>query len=206
MKKLILGRHGQSMGNCYEPSYYNDLTNTLTLKGIEQAISAGKLLVQKGLHFDHVISSCLTRSVKTASIMIQVMGDEHWMQPERIKTFKDLNERAYFQKFYYDDNKDFVPYKHWTEVETRENHHNRVEYFTKTKLNPLLGKSNILLISHGITMTALLNILAKECIPDVYPLDIKNTEMFELTYNTDGKLVSFIPYNNINDNSHFIGL
>ena len=87
---VVFLRHGQSTWN--QQNIFIGMTDTpLTLDGIEEAKTAGKLLKQDGLKFDHIYTSLLRRSIKTAWMVLQELGLE-W-----VPVAKDwrLNERHY---------------------------------------------------------------------------------------------------------------
>jgi len=90
MIKLVLLRHGESEWNL--ANRFTGWTDVdLTQTGIEQAISAGKILKQKGYEFDKAYTSVLKRAIRTLWISLQEL-DQIWIPVKR--TWK-LNERHY---------------------------------------------------------------------------------------------------------------
>lgn len=87
---LILIRHGQSEWNL-KNLFTGWADPDLTQKGVEEAISAGKLLKSKKLKFDVAYTSLLIRAQKTLTLVLEQMGQEG------LQTHMDvaLNERDY---------------------------------------------------------------------------------------------------------------
>ena len=181
LKRLVLLRHGQSLGNVWEHFYNNDHTNFLSLTGIMQSLKAGEFLNSLCIDFDKVISSEMNRARLTASIVSQMMGD-HLRRDEHIIIDGRLNERGWEHKPIEQ------PDKTWDQMESKEEHWERVKSYIDDELRPLLGKENILVVSHGITM----NVLLAELCPDFIDLDyekhVENAIPYFLQYN-NGELV-----------------
>ncbi len=90
MKKVVLIRHGESVWN--KENRFTGWTDVdLTEKGVEEAHKAGKLLREKGFHFEKAYTSYLKRAVKTLNILLDEM-DLDWIPVE--KTWR-LNEKHY---------------------------------------------------------------------------------------------------------------
>lgn len=90
MKRIVLIRHGESQWNM--ENRFTGWTNVdLTPKGEQEATAAGKLLKEKGFHFDIAYTSYLKRAVKTLNRVLDAM-DEDWIPVE--KTWR-LNEKHY---------------------------------------------------------------------------------------------------------------
>jgi 2,3-bisphosphoglycerate-dependent phosphoglycerate mutase len=88
--KIILVRHGESEWNkANRFTGWEDVS--LSPKGIEEAIEAGKLLKEKNLIPDFVFSSVLKRAIKTAWLMLEEM-DAMYVPIE--KNWR-LNEKHY---------------------------------------------------------------------------------------------------------------
>ncbi|CAN5341027.1 2,3-bisphosphoglycerate-dependent phosphoglycerate mutase [soil metagenome] len=87
---LVLVRHGQSEWNL-KNLFTGWKDPDLTEQGIAEAISAGKKLKAKGLHFDIAYTSVLTRAHHTLDLMLKELGQVG------LETIKDqaLNERDY---------------------------------------------------------------------------------------------------------------
>ncbi len=75
MGKLYLIRHGESIGNVWEDAYRNDACNFLSPYGVQQAQLCGAYLKRRGITFDHVISSNLTRARQTTAHLLAELGD-----------------------------------------------------------------------------------------------------------------------------------
>jgi phosphohistidine phosphatase SixA len=88
MGKLYLIRHGESIGNVWEPAYRDDRCNFLSPYGVQQAQLCGAYLKRRGITFEHVISSELTRARQTTSLILHELGD--WQRPWTI--LKEFNE------------------------------------------------------------------------------------------------------------------
>ncbi len=90
MKTLVLVRHGESVYN--RANIFTGWTDVpLTLEGEQEAIEAGKILLEKGFDFDITYTSVLQRAIKTLWLILEQM-DRMWL-PE-IKTWR-LNEKHY---------------------------------------------------------------------------------------------------------------
>ncbi|MBN1153507.1 2,3-diphosphoglycerate-dependent phosphoglycerate mutase [candidate division KSB1 bacterium] len=90
MYKLVLLRHGESVWN--KDNIFTGWTDVdLSEKGINEAISAGKMLFELGFVFDIVFTSVLKRAIKTACLALDQM-DLLWIPV--IKSWR-LNERHY---------------------------------------------------------------------------------------------------------------
>lgn len=90
MIKLVLLRHGESEWNLANRfTGWKDVD--LTENGIQQANSAGQLLLEGGYEFDQAYTSVLKRAIKTYNIAADVM-DQSWLPVTRSWR---LNERHY---------------------------------------------------------------------------------------------------------------
>jgi len=90
MKTLVLVRHGESVYN--RANIFTGWTDVpLTPEGEQEAIEAGKILLEKGFDFDITYTSVLQRAIKTLWLILEQM-DRMWL-PE-IKTWR-LNEKHY---------------------------------------------------------------------------------------------------------------
>jgi 2,3-bisphosphoglycerate-dependent phosphoglycerate mutase len=90
MPTLVLLRHGQSQWNL-ENRFTGWWDVDLSDKGIAEARSAGRMLADKGIDFDHCFTSVLTRAIRTLHLVLHEM-DRLWLP-----VTKDwrLNERHY---------------------------------------------------------------------------------------------------------------
>jgi 2,3-bisphosphoglycerate-dependent phosphoglycerate mutase len=90
MFKLVLVRHGESEWN--KENRFTGWTDVdLSEKGIQEALSAGKVLRDEGFIFDLAFTSVLKRAIKTLWSILDVL-DQQW-----IPVYKSwrLNERHY---------------------------------------------------------------------------------------------------------------
>ena len=87
---LVLVRHGQSEWNA-KNLFTGWKDPDLTQLGIDEAEKGGELLIEKQISFDVLYTSVLIRSINTAQIILEKIGQE------QIPTFRDeaLNERNY---------------------------------------------------------------------------------------------------------------
>ena len=97
MNKLILLRHGQSQWNL-ENRFTGWKDISLSEKGIQEAINAGKLMNKHNISIDLIFSSVLQRATETARLAILEMNLKHlWNEKNELIMIKDqaLNERDY---------------------------------------------------------------------------------------------------------------
>lgn len=90
MYQLVLLRHGQSEWNL-ENRFTGWTDVDLTPQGIEEARSAGNLMLQEGYEFDVVYTSVLKRAIRTMWISLDEL-DQMWLPV--IRRWR-LNERHY---------------------------------------------------------------------------------------------------------------
>mgnify|MGYP001248678383 CR=1 FL=1 len=90
MYKVVLLRHGESQWNL-ENRFTGWTDVDLTEKGIQEGISAGKVLKEKGFTFDIAFASVLKRALRTLHLALDQM-DLLWIPVE--KSWR-LNERHY---------------------------------------------------------------------------------------------------------------
>lgn len=90
MHKLILLRHGQSTWNL-ENRFTGWTDVPLTEKGVEEARSAGRLILEAGYRPDLAFTSVLKRAIKTLWLGLEEM-DRMWIPVERSWR---MNERHY---------------------------------------------------------------------------------------------------------------
>ncbi|PIR54947.1 2,3-diphosphoglycerate-dependent phosphoglycerate mutase [Candidatus Peregrinibacteria bacterium CG10_big_fil_rev_8_21_14_0_10_36_19] len=89
MIKLVLVRHGESVWN--KENLFTGWTDVeLSEKGVQEAKEAGKILKEKGFHFDIAFTSELKRAQNTLSLILEEL-DQH----PTIKKSWRLNERHY---------------------------------------------------------------------------------------------------------------
>ena len=76
MVKLVLVRHGQSVWNL-ENKFTGWTDVDLSEKGINEAKEAGRILREKGFHFDLGFTSVLKRAETTLDYILKDMGEEN---------------------------------------------------------------------------------------------------------------------------------
>lgn len=88
--KVFLLRHGEGSWN-RENRFCSWVDQKLNENGVKEAQECGRLLKEKGYKFDVVFTSLLSRSIHTAWLLLEAMGQE-W-----VPVFKSwrLNERHY---------------------------------------------------------------------------------------------------------------
>ena len=72
--KLIIARHGESMGNVDEACYGDDSMNFLSYKGTQQAHELGVLMNGLNLDIKNFVCTNLTRSKQTLKLAMEAMG------------------------------------------------------------------------------------------------------------------------------------
>lgn len=88
--KLFLLRHGEGAWN-KENRFCSWVDQKLSENGVKEAQECGRLLKEQGCKFDLVFTSILSRSVQTAWLVLEAMGQE-WVPVA--KSWR-LNERHY---------------------------------------------------------------------------------------------------------------
>jgi len=88
--KLVLVRHGQSVWNL-ENRFTGWTDVGLTEQGVQEAINAGRMLLEQGYQFDIAFTSVLKRAIKTLWIILEEMNLE-WLP---VTNAWQLNERHY---------------------------------------------------------------------------------------------------------------
>jgi 2,3-bisphosphoglycerate-dependent phosphoglycerate mutase len=88
--KLVLVRHGQSVWNL-ENRFTGWTDVGLTEQGVQEAINAGRMLLEQGYQFDIAFTSVLKRAIKTLWIILEEMNLE-WLP---VINAWQLNERHY---------------------------------------------------------------------------------------------------------------
>ncbi|XP_075066330.1 bisphosphoglycerate mutase [Mixophyes fleayi] len=88
--KLVLLRHGEGAWNI-ENRFCSWVDQKLSLDGVKEAKMCGKHLKSLGFEFDMVFTSILSRSIQTAWLVLEELGQE-WVP---IKSSWRLNERHY---------------------------------------------------------------------------------------------------------------
>lgn len=88
--KLVLLRHGEGAWN-KENRFCSWVDQKLSSDGMKEAQNCGKHLKALGFQFDHVFTSILSRSIQTAWLVLEEMGQE-WVPTQ---SSWRLNERHY---------------------------------------------------------------------------------------------------------------
>ncbi len=90
MKRIVLVRHGESQWN--KENRFTGWTNVdLSENGIQEALTAGKLLKDEGFAFDMAYTSYLKRAIKTLNNVLDSL-DQDWIPVS--KSWR-LNEKHY---------------------------------------------------------------------------------------------------------------
>jgi 2,3-bisphosphoglycerate-dependent phosphoglycerate mutase len=89
MKKVVLIRHGESTWN-QENRFTGWVDVGLTDRGMQEALAAGRALIQDGYSFDVAYTSVLKRAIKTLWVVLEEM-DLMWIPVHRSWR---LNERT----------------------------------------------------------------------------------------------------------------
>ncbi|KAF6714939.1 Bisphosphoglycerate mutase [Oryzias melastigma] len=87
---LLLLRHGEGAWN-KENRFCSWVDQKLSGDGVKEAQDCGRLLKEQGYQFDMVFTSLLSRSIQTAWVVLEAMGQE-WVP--LVKSWR-LNERHY---------------------------------------------------------------------------------------------------------------
>lgn len=90
MSRVTLLRHGESTWNS-ENRFTGWMDVDLSVKGVEEARLAGRLLKEKGYRFDKAYTSVLKRAIRSLWILEEIM-DLMWLPTEKRW---ELNERHY---------------------------------------------------------------------------------------------------------------
>ncbi len=145
---LVAVRHGESMGNAWEPAYRNPAMNFLTELGEVQAKLAGLKLKKTGITFTHMICSNITRARQTLAVTAHTIGD--WKRDFVVDD--RFNERIAPHAIH-------GPNEGESSAET---HSARVIDGYRMLVQPALErKENVLLVTHYYTMQALFHHLSK---------------------------------------------
>ena len=194
---LVLVRHGQSEWN--EKNLFTgwkdpDLTNL----GKTEAKRAGELIFSKGIKFDELFTSVLTRAITTGELILEELA------VDSIPIFRDeaLNERDYgdLSGLNKDDAK-----KRWGEKqvhtwrrsydvpppggESLKDTGERVLPFFEKKILPLINKGkNVLVAAHGNSLRSLIKELDDLSELEIVKLEIPTGEPIVYTFDS-GKII-----------------
>ena len=196
-RNLILVRHGQSEWN--SKNLFTGWKNPgLTELGVKEAKDAGKLIADKGIFFDLMYTSMLTRAQKTGDLILQEMR-----HPE-ITIIKNeaLNERNYgslaglnkddARKKWGDDqihiwrrSFDIPPPDGESLKDTAE----RVLPYFKSEIMPkVIEGSSILIAAHGNSLRSLIMELDSISSEEIVNLEIPTGAPIQYIFNEDGSV------------------
>ena len=196
-RNLILVRHGQSEWN--SKNLFTGWKNPgLTELGVKEAKDAGKLIADKGIFFDLMYTSMLTRAQKTGDLILQEMR-----HPE-ITIIKNeaLNERNYgslaglnkddARKKWGDDQVhiwrrsfDISP----PDGESLKDTAKRVLPYFKSEIMPkVIEGSSILIAAHGNSLRSLIMELDSISSEEIVNLEIPTGAPIKYIFNEDGNI------------------
>ena len=196
-RNLILVRHGQSEWNS-KNLFTGWKDPGLTELGVREAKDAGKLIADKGILFDLMYTSMLTRAQKTGDLILQEMR-----HPE-ITIIKNeaLNERNYgslaglnkddARKKWGDDQVhiwrrsfDIPPPDGESLKDTAE----RVLPYFKSEIMPkVIEGSSILIAAHGNSLRSLIMDLDSISSEEIVNLEIPTGAPIQYIFNEDGSI------------------
>ena len=196
-RNLILVRHGQSEWNS-KNLFTGWKDPGLTELGVKEAKDAGKLIADKGILFDLMYTSMLTRAQKTGDLILQEMR-----HPE-ITIIKNeaLNERNYgslaglnkddARKKWGDDQVhiwrrsfDIPPPDGESLKDTAE----RVLPYFKSEIMPkVIEGSSILIAAHGNSLRSLIMDLDSISSEEIVNLEIPTGAPIQYIFNEDGSV------------------
>ncbi|NCX10417.1 MAG: 2,3-bisphosphoglycerate-dependent phosphoglycerate mutase [Proteobacteria bacterium] len=196
-RNLILVRHGQSEWNS-KNLFTGWKDPGLTELGVKEAKDAGKLIANKGILFDLMYTSMLTRAQKTGDLILQEMR-----HPE-ITIIKNeaLNERNYgslaglnkddARKKWGDDQVhiwrrsfDIPPPNGESLKDTAE----RVLPYFKSEIMPkVIEGSSILIAAHGNSLRSLIMELDSISSEEIVNLEIPTGAPIQYIFNEDGSI------------------
>ena len=196
-RNLILVRHGQSEWNS-KNLFTGWKDPGLTELGVKEAKDAGKLIANKGILFDLMYTSMLTRAQKTGDLILQEMR-----HPE-ITIIKNeaLNERNYgslaglnkddARKKWGDDQVhiwrrsfDIPPPNGESLKDTAE----RVLPYFKSEIMPkVIEGSSILIAAHGNSLRSLIMELDSISSKEIVNLEIPTGAPIQYIFNEDGNI------------------
>lgn len=196
-RNLILVRHGQSEWNS-KNLFTGWKDPGLTELGVKEAKDAGKLIANKGILFDLMYTSMLTRAQKTGDLILQEMR-----HPE-ITIIKNeaLNERDYgslaglnkddARKKWGDDQVhiwrrsfDIPPPDGESLKDTAE----RVLPYFKSEIMPkVIEGSSILIAAHGNSLRSLIMELDSISSEEIVNLEIPTGAPIQYIFNEDGSI------------------
>lgn len=189
MLELYFIRHGETIWNT-EKKFQGTSNSNLTKLGIEQAKLLGKFF--ENISFSKIYSSPLERAISTTKYIV---GEDKNIIP--IDEFKEIcmgemegKTLSYFEETFPKEYKDF-----WDSPEIYdpsnfkgENFYNLLERVEKG-LAKIINENNdgkILIVTHGITLKAIFNIISKNDISDLATQEVpENTSFTIVKYDND---------------------
>ena len=203
MNNLILLRHGQSQWNL-ENRFTGWQDVPFTDKGIEEAKTAGQLMMKNNLDIDIIFSSTLQRANKTAELAIKEMSLEFfWKNNELIMTRdQSFNERDYGDLVGLNKQETAEKYgKEQVQIwrrsydvpppggESLENVVQRVgPYFNKFIEPEINMGKNVLIVAHGNSLRALMIQVGLYKDEEISKIELPTGSPFVITYES-GKLI-----------------
>jgi len=203
MNNLILLRHGQSQWNL-ENRFTGWQDVPLTDKGIEEAKTAGQLMMKNNLDIDIIFSSTLQRANKTAELAMKEMYLEcFWKNNELIMTRdQNLNERDYGDLVGLNKQETAEKYgKEQVQIwrrsydvpppggESLENVVQRVgPYFNKFIEPEINMGKNVLIVAHGNSLRASMIQVGLYKAEEISKIELPTGSPFVITYES-GKLI-----------------
>lgn len=162
---LVLVRHGQSEHNA-DNMHAGWIDSSLTAKGMEQALTAGQLIKEQNIHFDHVFASDLQRAHITAEKILEVLGQQqlYILRDPKIKErhcgMYEGEKRDLGRSFLKDPN--IRPEGEGGES-INDLCNGRIGSFIHKTLLPVLQKQqNILVVAHNQSIRAMMMVIIKE--------------------------------------------
>jgi len=205
MNKLILLRHGQSQWNL-ENRFTGWEDVPLTIQGIKEAITAGKLIRKNNIRIDLIFCSTLQRATETARLAVIEMDQQHlWNNKNELIMTKNksLNERDYGDLVGLNKKETAEKYgKEQVQIwrrsydvpppggESLEDVLMRVQPYFDNSIEPHLGKNkNILLVAHGNSLRAIMIRVGLYKPEEISKIEIPTGNPFIINY-INGKLIN----------------
>ena len=133
-------RHGESIGNIWEPIYNNDDLNFLSLTGTEQAKMGATSIAQLDFPINFYMCSGMTRAKQTLMTIKQSLRD---LKTPINAVIPEFNER---QMGLHGSNNNNIKY------ESDDEFHNRIIGAIDKYLISYLKKGNVLLVCHSLVI------------------------------------------------------
>lgn len=177
--KLYLMRHGETDGNKARV-LQGRLDNPLNENGKEQAIRAGEQL--KGIAFDAYFVSPLTRAMQTAELVTGRNRSEFIPEERIIEISFGRKEGRTLEELGPDFQKFFLEPENYMPIEGAESFQSLIgrvsDFLEELKTKPY---TNVLAVSHGAAIHAMLLVVEKRPLSDFWNLDVGNCGVTEMT-------------------------